>query len=84
MEQRHQLSKAKNNIFPVVDGDVKVRSLLMWLFFTQICLFAGNMHYELLFFDNACCVVMFSLGTFLVVSLCLQECFDGCQSRICK
>jgi hypothetical protein len=47
---------------------VKVRSLLLWLFSTQICLFAGNVHRVFLFFDSACCVV-FSLGAFLVMWL---------------
>jgi hypothetical protein len=41
--------KAKNDIFLVVDGNMKVRSLLMWLFFMQICLFASNVHYGPLF-----------------------------------
>jgi hypothetical protein len=71
MEQCRQLSKAKNDIVPVVDGDVKVRSLLLWLFSTQICLFAGNVHSVFLFFDSACCVV-FLLGAFLVMWLCLH------------
>jgi hypothetical protein len=81
MEQRHQLSKARNDIFLVVVDDGKVRSLLMWLFFMQICLFVSDVHYELLFFDNTLCVVVFLLGAFLVVWLCLHQCFDGCQSR---
>jgi hypothetical protein len=29
------------------------------------------------FFYNACCVIVFSLGAFLVVCLCLRKCFKG-------
>jgi hypothetical protein len=42
----------------VVDGDVKVRSLLMWLFFTQICLF------------EVMCTMSFYFLIVLVVLLC--------------
>ncbi len=33
-------------------------------------------------FNNTCYVVVFSLGAFLVVWLCLHECVNGCQLRI--
>lgn len=49
MEQHGQLLKVKNDIFLVVDNEVRIRSLVLWLFLTQICLFASNVHYVLLF-----------------------------------
>ncbi len=69
------MPKVENNIVLMVNGEVKVRSLLLWLFSTHICLLADNVHYVLLFFDNACCIVVFSLGAFLVVWLCLYGFF---------
>jgi len=53
----------------------------MWLFFVQICLFVGNVHYDFYFSITS---AVFLLGAFLVVWLCLHKCFDGCQSKISR
>jgi len=52
--------KCTKNIFNVVD-----------IFYAYLFVCTHNVHYVLLFFYGAYCVVVFSLGAFLVVWLCL-------------